>query len=75
MNTQWLLALALALSAGCSTRAPKDAACRGLAVSAGQCVQAACDTETGNWEVFPVEVGAPCGSIGHCDGAGKCVLP
>ena len=75
MKMQWYLALTLALAGGCSARARKDLACRGTAVPAGQCVQPACDTETGNWEVFPVEVGAPCGAIGHCDGAGKCVLP
>lgn len=75
MKMQWFLALGLSLAAACSTRAPKDIACRGIASSAGQCALASCDSETGNWEVFPVEVGAPCGSIGQCDGAGKCVLP
>jgi len=74
MKMQWLLAVAL--SGACTVHhPPKEPACRGVAVAAGPCALAACDSETGNWQIFPVEVGAPCGSIGHCDGQGLCVQP
>ena len=75
MKSQWLLVAMLALAGACSRHEPKETVCRKIAHAAGPCSQAACDSETRNWMMFPVEKGAPCGTIGYCDGRGKCRLP
>ncbi len=75
MRKGWVVALAIALAGGaCNKSRAKESVCRGTPAVA-PCTQAACDSETRNWVILPMEVGAPCGLIGHCNGQGRCVLP